>query len=607
MCKTRFWISWQDPGIRVVLLGQRTLCHSPLEFNLILPSIEISFKPQCENSIILLEEDKMIIRKVPLALGAALVLGTLGHSLSPSDIPSDTPISSLLASAKAHLASGQSNDALTYYDAAVSRDPENYLTIFQRGATYLSLGKNALANQDFNRVLAIKPDFEGALLQRANIKSRSADWDSARRDYIAAGKSDGVEYEELLRAEEAATAAFAAEKAGDWEKCVGQAGVAIMVGSTALDLRQLRARCRFERGEVQEGVSDLQHVLQIAPGMIDPHLQISSSLFYSLGDTEKGLAAIRKCLHSDPDSKPCTKLHRQEKKLDKQLKKIHQLKDKRQFNNAVKLLVGGDEETGLMDLVKEDIKDAKADGMIHKNSPNDFYGTLVEMTCEFYVEVSASIPFLESQDADLCQMNNKRKAAPYCEENLQLNPNSLPALLFKAQRQLDADDFEPAIHTLNHAKEHHPSSPQIGALLQKAHAQLKRSRTKDYYKVLEVARDADERTIKRAYRTLIKKHHPDKAAAQGLAKEASEKKMAAINEAYEVLSDPVKRAQVDRGDDPNSPDHQGSPFQGSPFGGGGGGGGGGQQFFFQSGGGQRFFQQGGFPGAGGGGFPFGGM
>ena len=196
-------------------------------------------------------------------------------------------------------------------------------------------------------------------------------------------------------------------------------------------------------------------------------------------------------------------------------------------------------------------------------------------------------------------MNNKKKAEPYCEENLKLNPNSLPALLFKARKQIDAEDFEPAIHTLNHAKEHHPSAPQIGSLLQKAHTLLKRSKTKDYYKVLSVSTEADERTIKKAYRTLIKKFHPDKAVAQGMSKEDAEKKMAAINEAYEVLSDPEKRAQFDRGDDPNSHEHQGSPFQGSPFGGG-------QQFFFQSGGGggQRFqFQQGGFPG----GFQFGGL
>lgn len=201
-------------------------------------------------------------------------------------------------------------------------------------------------------------------------------------------------------------------------------------------------------------------------------------------------------------------------------------------------------------------------------------------------------------------MNSKKRAEPYCEETLGFNPNSLHALLHKARKQIDNEEFESAIHTLNQAKEHHPSTNQIQSLLQKAHMLLKRSKTKDYYRIIGVPNDADERTIKKAYRSLTKKFHPDKAQAQGLSKEESEKKMASINEAYEVLNDPEKKAMFDRGEDPNSQERQGAPFQGSPFGGG-------QQFFFQSGGGggggrQQFqfqFPGGGFPG---GGFPFGG-
>lgn len=198
-------------------------------------------------------------------------------------------------------------------------------------------------------------------------------------------------------------------------------------------------------------------------------------------------------------------------------------------------------------------------------------------------------------------MNNKKKAGPFCTEALQLNSHSLPGLLSLAQSQLDAEDFEPAISTLNLAKEHHPASAAIPPLLQKAQTLLKRSKTKDYYKVLGVSTDSDGRTIKRAYRALTKQFHPDKSSARGVSKEQAEKKMSEINEAYEVLRDPELRARFDRGDDPNNPEHQqGGPFHGSPFGQGGGG----QQFFFHQqgggGGGGFKFQQGG----GGGGFQF---
>ena len=197
-------------------------------------------------------------------------------------------------------------------------------------------------------------------------------------------------------------------------------------------------------------------------------------------------------------------------------------------------------------------------------------------------------------------MNNRKKAGPYCEQTLAINPDSHSALLFKARAQLDKEDFEPAIKTLEHAQEIHGRTQQSETLLQKAHTLLKRSKTKDYYKVLGVANDADDRTIKKSYRNLNKKFHPDKATSQGISKEEAEKKMIGINEAYEVLSDPEKRAMFDRGDDPNSPEMQGNPFQGSPFGGGG------QQFFFQGGRGGGSHQQFHF-GGGGGGFQFGGM
>lgn len=63
----------------------------------------------------------------------------------------------------------------------------------------------------------------------------------------------------------------------------------------------------------------------------------------------------------------------------------------------------------------------------------------------------------------------------------------------------------------------------------------------DYYSVLGVARNADEATIKRAYRELARKYHPDLNRAPD-----AEERFKAINEAYQVLSDADKRAKYDR-------------------------------------------------------------
>ena len=65
---------------------------------------------------------------------------------------------------------------------------------------------------------------------------------------------------------------------------------------------------------------------------------------------------------------------------------------------------------------------------------------------------------------------------------------------------------------------------------------------KDYYKTLGVKKDADAADIKKAFRKLARKHHPD--VNQG--DKAAEEKFKDINEAYEVLSDEEKRAKYDR-------------------------------------------------------------
>ena len=90
----------------------------------------------------------------------------------------------------------------------------------------------------------------------------------------------------------------------------------------------------------------------------------------------------------------------------------------------------------------------------------------------------------------------------------------------------------------------------------------------DYYQTLEVARDADGATLKSAYRKLAMKYHPDRNPGDT----ECEAKFKAINEAYDCLKDPQKRAAYDRYG------HQaftqgmnggGGGFGGGPFGGAG--------------------------------------
>jgi molecular chaperone DnaJ len=89
---------------------------------------------------------------------------------------------------------------------------------------------------------------------------------------------------------------------------------------------------------------------------------------------------------------------------------------------------------------------------------------------------------------------------------------------------------------------------------------------RDYYEVLGISKGASDDEIKKAYRTLAKKYHPDVSTEAN-----TEAKFKEVQEAYDVLSDSTKRGQYDQfghaGMNPNSgPGFNGAGFEGFDFG-----------------------------------------
>lgn len=110
---------------------------------------------------------------------------------------------------------------------------------------------------------------------------------------------------------------------------------------------------------------------------------------------------------------------------------------------------------------------------------------------------------------------------------------------------------------------------------------------RDYYDILGIKRDASAETIKKAFRKLAKKYHPDSNAGNPQA----EQMFKDVNEAYSILSDPEKKKLYDRfghaAFDPNSAAYGGAGSAGAsgngPFGSGFGGTGQGGAWHYQSG------------------------
>jgi len=80
------------------------------------------------------------------------------------------------------------------------------------------------------------------------------------------------------------------------------------------------------------------------------------------------------------------------------------------------------------------------------------------------------------------------------------------------------------------------------------------SERKDYYKILEITGNATDAEIRKAYKKLALKYHPDKFNGTEEEKVEWENKFKDVVEAYGVLSDPEKKNKYDRGDDPEGND-----------------------------------------------------
>jgi len=200
-----------------------------------------------------------------------------------------------------------------------------------------------------------------------------------------------------------------------------------------------------------------------------------------------------------------------------------------------------------------------------------------------------------------------------CDRAITLDPSYTKVRRTRARALGESGDWEGSAREYKKIAEEHPEEPGIAKDIRNAEMELKKSRRKDYYKILGLEKDAGDSEIKKAYRRLAIQTHPDKNPDDPKAEE----RFKDVGEAYETLSDPQKRQRYDSGEDLIDPSEM---MGGNPFGGGMGGmggidpevlfsmmngggmGGGGGGFRFSTGGmpgGGR--QRGGFPG----GFQFG--
>ncbi|KAJ6469745.1 hypothetical protein C8R47DRAFT_766780 [Mycena vitilis] len=156
---------------------------------------------------------------------------------------------------------------------------------------------------------------------------------------------------------------------------------------------------------------------------------------------------------------------------------------------------------------------------------------------------------LSNRATALLKLNRHEDALRDTDASLELIPTSFKALRTRARIHLHLEQYDKCVADFKAAIQQvgmdgSAGDADVKALkteLKKAEAALKRSKTKDYYKILGVARDCTEQEVRKGYRRESLKHHPDKGG--------DEEKFKLVVEANAVLSDPQRRERYDMGED----------------------------------------------------------
>ena len=294
---------------------------------------------------------------------------------------------------------------------------------------------------------------------------------------------------------------------------------------TAHDLVWPRAESLFHIGDYYGVISDTGKLLK-ADGKLVEAYRLRGQAYHRLGDHEQAILHYREGLKLDPEHKECKKGHKTLKATEKKKKKGDTAFNEKNFEQAI----------------------------------------------EYYLAAIAvdetHTAFERSLQLQLAKAYSKNKqhaeAIEMCEKHIG-EAETVEGLWALGEVQQNAEKFEEAVRSFQRAVEAAPDSTQekqdAKRKLHDAQIALKQSKEKNYYKILGVARNADKKEIKKAYRKLALEWHPDKVDDEK--KDEAENKFQDISEAYEVLSDEENRAKYDRGE--SVFDNQGGPRNAHDF------------------------------------------
>jgi DnaJ family protein C protein 7 len=152
------------------------------------------------------------------------------------------------------------------------------------------------------------------------------------------------------------------------------------------------------------------------------------------------------------------------------------------------------------------------------------------------------------------KLNNYMDALKDINKSISLNENYTKAYVRRGNIYMALKMYEEAKYDFQMVKEKEPSNRDVIKVLEEAKKLEKQAKKRDYYKILDLEKNANENDIRKAYKKLALKWHPDRNNESDEQRKMAEKTFRDINDAYSVLSDAKKKEQYDSGFDPLNPE-----------------------------------------------------
>jgi len=304
-------------------------------------------------------------------------------------------------------------------------------------------------------------------------------------------------------------------------------------------------------------------------------MQLRAIALVRNGNSDSAIKHLQQVLRKDPDNKDARRLFKHFKAMDKA---------KKAGNNAFKANELDEAITRYSACLRLDVAN-------------------LSFCCVIYA----------NRAAVWLKQKEYKNAYDDATQAIDLDKTYIKAYGRRIQALYGLDRYDEAVGDAERALKLEPSSQELKQQLRQAQIELKKSKRKNYYKILGVKKDATEKEIKKGFRKKAMQWHPDKYASDIFSDEERAKAEATfkeIGEAYEVLKDPKLKQRYDSGVDIENLKSGGMGGMGGGMGGvdishifdllGGmqGGGGGGMPGGFT-------FTSGGMPGRGGHSFRFG--